>query len=166
MNRIFLLFGCIILLTTASYSQKPKPQRTTLGSAGSSTASRSNSSGIYLIQSVGQASVIGTFQSGKTAVRQGFVQPPDKIRIQKISQELQLHVYPNPVGDELTIQFKEEVSERPSVRFYNAQGQVVQSEEADISQEHKTNVALLHPGFYILEIRMSNKISRLKLIKK
>ena len=84
-----LLFGFTCCISKVSIGQEI--QRSSINSAGSS----SSSNNLYLSQSIGQPSVVGSLSTDKTLVRQGFQQPV-LLSNGKVSKNIQLTIYPNP----------------------------------------------------------------------
>ncbi|CAN5610347.1 hypothetical protein BH11BAC1_BH11BAC1_02680 [soil metagenome] len=87
--------------------------------------------------------------------------------LQSTVDSQQLMVFPNPVGDKLTIQ-KSQVTRETAVEIsiYNVWGVLaVQPETSNLKLETNIDVAKLPPGLYYIEIISSQKIFRTKFVK-
>jgi hypothetical protein len=156
------LIGLCLALAFPSFSQKIKPQRSTLGSAGSSGTNGK----VYILQSIGQPSAIGSFNSRNKVIRQGFVQPLEAGRKIAPNKELQIEIYPNPVEAGITLRILENIDEPPTVQFIDINGRVVLKKSLNIIQESSFDMTSFRAGIYFIEVKAGNKIGRMKLLKR
>ena len=84
--------------------------------------------------------------------------------VPNLSFENKVHVYPNPVGSELTISFDRGITNF-SVKLVNLLGQVVAERNATRSNSCKMNVSAIAKGIYIAEINMNGNNVRRKIFK-
>lgn len=81
------------------------------------------------------------------------------------SRDLGFHIYPNPVRNELTIEFPQSSGHKRTVIFRKINGSLYQSFEIPGNTElYKFYTGDFPKGFYFLEVEESGKISRAKLI--
>ncbi|RMG77290.1 MAG: T9SS C-terminal target domain-containing protein, partial [Bacteroidetes bacterium] len=73
-------------------------------------------------------------------------------------------VYPNPASDYVQIRFSPEIKQPKHIRLLNAVGQVMQVEEAVLSDAHTLRVDGLAPGFYWLVAESGKDAWRKKII--
>ena len=141
--------------------------RSTLGMNGTSKTI-TTSTGTYLFrQSIGQASVIGTYTKNNYTIRQGFQQPLNSgKKVQPVLENtLNANLYPNPFQQMLTILFDEATNDDLFVVIYNLSGKLVFSQIYPASQ--KLNIPLndLTKGNYVLNVRTENKQLVAKITK-
>jgi hypothetical protein len=93
---LFLVF--ISQISQAQNSSRDYLVRATTGTSGSSDNLTANNKQYVVQQSIGQASVIGTFYDNNYTLRQGFIQPNvlAKIIDEAVPLSLEAIVYPNP----------------------------------------------------------------------
>ena len=164
MKKITLLILCFTM--TFTYSVAQEIMRSTVGVSGSSSLVSSGSKQYFVQQSVGQASVIGKFQSNGMVLRQGFIQPP--VLSSKVIPEetnLQATVYPNPVNNDVNITFKEAVKESVYIRIFDMLGRNVYNKKLNAAQQLKINLSFLASANYIFLINTGEKQFKANLIK-
>jgi hypothetical protein len=113
-SALFLLF---IQFTKAQNTSSAYLVRATTGVAGSSENVDFNNKQYVVQQSIGQASVIGTFSDENYTLRQGFIQPNVLVKIIDIAIPLSLEaiIYPNPFVESVTISFSEQITDNVEV---------------------------------------------------
>jgi len=164
MKKITLLILCFTM--TITYGVAQEIMRSTLGVSGSSSLVTSGSNHYFVQQSVGQASVIGKFQSNGMILRQGFIQPP--VLSSKVIPEetnLQAVIYPNPVNNDVNITFKEAVKESVYIRIFDMLGRNVYNKKLNAAQQLKINLSFLASANYIFLINTGEKQFKANLIK-
>ncbi len=80
-----------------------------------------------------------------------------------------LHIYPNPVSDELTIQWDEPQTSHIRMRLINAQGQLVKNETwSDVGASFQQSISLKHKpaGMYILILETDKRSWTRQLYKR
>lgn len=164
MKKITLLILCFTM--SISYSVAQEIMRSTVGVSGASSLVSSGSKQYFVQQSVGQASVIGKFQSNGMVLRQGFIQPPS-LSSKVIPEEtnLQAVVYPNPVNNDVNITFKEAVTESVYIRVFDMLGRSVYNEKLNAAQQLNINLSFLASANYIFLINTGEKQFKANLIK-
>ena len=158
---LFLLFSFVVLTMNSQ-----ELMRSTLGVSGFSSTITSNFKTYVIQQSVGQASVIGKFQSNGIVARQGFIQPPmlsSKVIVEETN--LQAVIYPNPVNNDVNITFKEAVKESVYIRIFDMLGRSVYNKELNAAQQLKINLSFLASAQYIFLINTGEKQFKANLIK-
>ena len=108
------LFLVCIQFTEAQNTTSAYLARATTGAAGSSENVTINNKAYIVQQSIGQASVIGTFSDENYTFRQGFIQPNVLAKIIDLAIPLSLDaiIYPNPFLESVTISFSEQITDR------------------------------------------------------
>ncbi|WP_370000459.1 T9SS type A sorting domain-containing protein [Winogradskyella sp.] len=165
------LFSTIILFSFVQQFQAQNNSgyriiRSNLGSSGSSqTVETSN--GVYKIsQSIGQASVIGTFYNNGYYLRQGYQQPSSTIKsIRKNDFELRAKVYPNPFSQTLFISFSDEIINDISISIFDVEARTIYTQEFLPSQRIKIQIQNISSGNYFLKVASGSKQFNTKLIK-
>ena len=141
--------------------------RSTLGMNGLSKTITTNKGTYLLRQSIGQASVIGTYTKNNYTIRQGFQQPlhsKEKVQILPENQ-LKANLYPNPFQQLLNITFDEAINDDLFVVVYNLSGKIVFSKKHPASQQLNLLLSYMTKGNYILKITTKNKQLLAKITK-
>ena len=162
-----LISLCFVQLIQAQENSEYRIIRSNLGSSGSSQ-SVVTSKGTYKIsQSVGQASVIGTYSSNGYILRQGYQQPANKIKVSAENPDYSLNakVYPNPFSQKLTITFSTEMQKDTSILMYDVSGKVIYNQNFTPTQDIEVQLQDIASGAYFLKVTSGNKHFNTKLIK-
>ncbi|WP_303319205.1 T9SS type A sorting domain-containing protein [Flavivirga abyssicola] len=141
--------------------------RSNLG-AGGTSKTISTSKGQYIVsQSIGQSSVIGTYSNNGYYLRQGYQQPPSKIKVVKQSDTNNLFatVHPNPFAQAVTISFTESTTKTISVLVYDISGKLIYSRDFPPSKDIDLDLKHISNGSYLLKAISNGKLFNAKLIK-
>ncbi len=159
----FTLF--LSLSTNCLYSQVAINKRSTLSQAGATSVPANRAFTIQ--QSIGQGSVVGSFQANSTLLSQGFIQPANasKKGIKKDTQTLKAEIYPNPVSSILSIEFYDEVTNSVDIELCNVLGKVVFKTQSSAEQIINLDLGHLTKGVYFLKINTENQHFSSKLLK-
>jgi hypothetical protein len=162
----FLMFFSHLL--QAQNSKSDYLVRATMGTLSSSENVIGNNKQYVVQQSIGQASVIGTFYDSDYTLRQGFIQPSvlAKIIDSGIPLELEATVYPNPFVGSVTISFTEEISDNIELEVFDLLGRQVFSKTYLATQKLNLELSRLPVTSYILKLTANNKQFIKKLLKK
>jgi len=163
----YLLLVALLLFSGVSpmYSQNSYLLRSTLGSAGASVTGVANGQNYTVQQSIGQASVIGTFNTNGYELRQGFIQPPKQMSVSGNSNPLQAIIFPNPASENMTITLTEPANGPITVNLFDICGKKLFTNNFPATQEIKLDYLPLASGIYILEVSSGNQYYSTKLIK-
>jgi len=86
-----------------------------------------------------------------------------------LRQKFELNAYPNPFGDEVTVNFKLESPSRIALHIYDINGRLIDVpvNENRHAGEHKlqVNTSSLQPGIYIYQLRTNGQLISSKMIK-
>ncbi len=87
--------------------------------------------------------------------------------IQESNLENLISIYPNPFGEEVSIEF-EEMHGKTEILIFNSQGQIVYADERNLHRNGKLNIKLseLPSGLYIVHVNQENYSIQKKIIKK
>jgi len=81
-------------------------------------------------------------------------------------QTTQMRVYPNPVGDILTIEIPESSRGTGSIEIYSMDGRLIQTLRSSmVNSTTQINVSSLSQGVYICRIRTGNQTSSIQFVK-
>lgn len=141
------------------------PLRQTLGVTGSSAIVDTGSKKYYLHQSIGQYSVINTFNIGTNSLRQGFIQPLNPSAIDAANTKLTLTIYPNPFVSEVQIDFNEVIYEDVNVSLFDLHGRLVLVKQYPIVQNLSLPLNTISSGGYLIQVLSGTKKQVKKLIK-
>ncbi|MEL0456981.1 T9SS type A sorting domain-containing protein [Flavobacteriaceae bacterium SZ-1-7] len=142
--------------------------RSNLGAGGSSRVVSTQKGNYKVSQSIGQSSVIGTHYGNGFALRQGYQQPLNNIKVVPISRNNNLvaHVYPNPFEESVDVTFSQDIKKDVSVLVFDVAGKLVYSKEFKPSQKINLNLVDISSGSYLLKVMSDDKLFNAKLIKK
>ena len=154
-----LLFIISFQFAIAQNTQSDYLIRSTTGVLGSSATSSQNNKTFIVQQSVGQASVIGTFKTTQYTIRQGFIQPDvlSKIINNNISLDLEASFYPNPFVESVTLAFAEKIEGKVEVAVFDMLGRLVFLNSYTAEQILKVQFHNLSVADYILKVTANNK---------
>jgi hypothetical protein len=162
------LFLVCIQFTEAQNTTSAYLARATTGAAGSSENVTINNKAYIVQQSIGQASVIGTFSDENYTFRQGFIQPNVFAKIIDLAILLSLDaiIYPNPFVESVTISFSEQITDRVEVAVFDILGRLVFSKSYTANQKVNVEFNNLSVADYILKVTANKKQFIKKIIKK
>ncbi len=160
---VFYLAAVLLLLSFRSPAQFL--QRSTLGMGGSVNTFTAGNKAYLVSQSVGQASVIGTFRQAAYAVGQGYQQAPGQILVRPVSKALDVAIYPNPVSTYITIQLRENVQTAIRVALIDITGTLVYQETQATAATFAVDMSPLAPGVYLLRLTTGRKSFAARIIK-
>jgi hypothetical protein len=163
---LFLVF--VSQLTQAQNSSRDYLVRATLGSSGSSENLTVNNKQYVVQQSIGQASVTGTFYDDNYTLRQGFIQPNVSAQIIDVAIPLSLEatVYPNPFVESVSISFTEQIIGEVEVVVFDLVGRQVFSKNYKANQLVNVQFNALPVTSYIFQVTANNKQFIKILLKK
>lgn len=158
-----LCFLCVLFSVSLSAQEI---QRATLGMSGSSSSIKQGNTTLYVSETIGQQSAIGTFSNGTLTIRQGFQQPPVLIiKVPQGANPLNAVVFPNPVVTSVTVGFNEEVTGTILTKLFDIQGKLVISQQFDNTQNFQIDMSHLSTGTYLLKITNNQKEFTTRLLK-
>lgn len=157
---VIALLGCAPL-----FAQSMKKQ--TFSQHGSADFVYANNKSYFIQQSIGQASVINTYQSGNYKIRQGFLQELQAALINSgFDTEIDVTVYPNPFEDMINMSFDETLVDVITISLHNIVGQLIYQQTFDPSEQLSIQINNLPVGAYVLRGQMRSQAFATKLIKK
>lgn len=172
LNIAFLF--CLVLSVgaqnTATKLEGAKPYsiiRSNLGVGGSSNTVTLKDGQYSVSQSIGQSSVIGTYNKNGYYLRQGYQQPLSDIKVVKAfdDNDLLAKIYPNPFEEFVSITFSEVIKKDISVLVFDVSGKLVYSRKFQPTQNIQLNLEKVSGGNYILKMISGGKSFNAKLIK-
>jgi len=96
----------------------------TLSQNGSSEFIYANNKSYFFQQSIGQGSVINTFNAENYQVRQGFLQPIKAALVNSgFDTEIDVLVYPNPFQETINLDFQEILVDEITITLHHIAGQ-------------------------------------------
>jgi hypothetical protein len=140
----------------------------TTGVSGSSESITVNNKSYLVQQSIGQASVIGTFNNAGYTLRQGFIQPNVLAKIVDANMSIDLEVifYPNPFIESATLAFTETIKGTIEIGVFDMLGRLVFSNTYNAEQNLEVQFKNLSVADYILKVTANNKQFVKSIIKK
>ena len=120
----------------------------------------------FIHQSIGQASVINTFDAKNYQLRQGFLQPIKAALINSgFDTEIDVFVYPNPFQENINLDFQETLVDVITISLYHIAGQLIHQQSYNPSENLSLQYYNLPHGAYILRGQMRAQTFTIKLIK-
>jgi len=139
----------------------------TLSQHGSSEFVYANNRSYFLQQSIGQGSVIQTYQANKHQLRQGFLQPVKASLVASgFDTEIEVFAFPNPFDQVINLSFQETLIDVLTISLYHVSGQLVYQEQFDPTENLTLQFNDLPVGSYFLSGQMRSQTFTLKMIKK
>lgn len=162
-KKCFLIFSALFAFYIGS-AQVLKKQ--TLASQGSSHIVFANNKSYFIQESIGQKSIINTYNSNNYSLRQGFLQPVSASAFFNGSNSaLNAIVFPNPFFKQVEIRFNDPVIDILDVTLFDTLGRVISKYEYNPVQHIVIDVDNLSAGNYFLKIKMRSKFLHAKIIK-
>lgn len=163
-----VLFLAFIQFTLAQNIASDYLVRSTTGVAGSSEIFSAGNKQYVVQQSIGQASVIGTFYQGDVTLRQGFIQPYvwAKSIEAVLPVNLEVVIYPNPFTENLTLSFSEKINASVEVSVFDLLGRLVFSGNYAASQSINIRLSALAGAEYMIKGSTGNKQFIKKVLKR
>lgn len=160
MKPLFLL---LLLIPICANGQTPLRQ--TLAQAGSGGLVQAGGRSYFLLQSVGQGSVTGTYTAGNASVRQGYIQPLPILLMGGDPDGLEALVWPNPFINGVVARLESGLQEEVLVQVFDISGRLVQR----IAYLPDTQLAIpllnLSQGVYFIRFLSGQKSITKQLIK-
>ncbi len=161
------IFIVLFFISVGSLNAQIK-KRETLGINGLSIFIHTNTNHNYFIQqSIGQMSVINTFNVNGYRLRQGFLQPINpSILNSRFDMNLDAITFPNPFINRVKVKFLDPINNNLIVRLFDMYGRLILSKEYQFTQNLEIKIGEIATGVYNLRIDSGNKFMETKLIKK
>ncbi|MEO9513321.1 MAG: T9SS type A sorting domain-containing protein [Flavobacteriaceae bacterium] len=161
--KTLLLFSLLITIPLSGQVLK----RQMLSMAGGSQLVQTGNGNFFIQESIGQRSVIRTFQNEDRELRQGFVQPVKAIVFGGDPNELQLLVYPNPFESGVVVNLNDAVSDAIDVYLFDMQGRLIHSRNYDENQNPLViPLDNLSQGAYFLKVQSGQQQQVKQLLKR
>ncbi|WP_422107836.1 T9SS type A sorting domain-containing protein [Winogradskyella sp.] len=165
----FLYTIVLFWLAQMTYAQNHSQYRiisSNLGSSGSSQTVQTNKGTYKVSQSIGQSSVIGTYQNNGYYLRQGYQQPLTEGKItQDYDFDLLAKVFPNPFENAIIITFSGPILNNVSVLIFDINSKIVYAQEFLPAQRLGVQIKDVASGTYFLRVSSGKKRFNTKLIK-
>jgi hypothetical protein len=163
---LLLIFVSLVQFqSTTINAQSLVNLRSTL-SLGGDSRQYTNQGHQYIIQqSIGQASVIDSYQANGIIIHQGFIQPFKGLSIRNTHKKLDSSISPNPFTNNITIKFSEKITEVLNISIYNLQGITIHCSTHKETQELQITLNDLTAGFYIIRVSTGSRFFVTRIIK-
>lgn len=159
----YLVFG----LATSAWSQQIVKE--TLSSAGSSHFVYGANTSFFIQESIGQGSVINTYNSSTNYnVRQGFIQPISvSVLYDGFDEMIDADIWPNPFSTSINIVLNEPLlGGALQVTLYDLTGRLVYTEAFSPSTDYVVSLGTISGGVYLLQLETQARTFTTKLIKR
>lgn len=161
MHKLLLFF---IIFSNVLTAQSLKRQ--TLGVIGNSTVVNVNTKSYFLQQSIGQNSVIGSFEIDDIRLQQGFIQPLQAIFFKEGKpNELEVIVYPNPFVNGVVVIINDALEEQIAMYLFDIQGRLLVQDKYETSNQLVIPLDFLSQGAYFLRLQSGQKQQTVQLLK-
>lgn len=139
-------------------------QRQTTASAGSTAQVSYGNANLLIQSSIGQASAIGTAQTDRAHLRQGFIQPLGTKSVRRSAENnLEVDVYPNPFREWFKVQFPQELN--TDITISDLMGRPVFQTHSEGLKIVRIEIGQVSAGAYLVFIRSGGKIYKGQIIK-
>jgi len=165
---LFFIVFTIIQQVSAQNTSSQQLVRSTTGVSGASSTVSINNKNYIIQQSIGQTSVIGTFETNDYTLRQGFIQPNilAKIMDKDIPLNLNAIVYPNPFTENISLSFDEDIRGEVTVSLYDMLGRMLFMNKYEANNNINITMKDLSAAHYILKVSANNRQFIKKIIKR
>lgn len=153
------LFFILLFFLNSLFIFSQNIQRSSLGMSGASNEFVSNNTDYYISQSIGQKSVIGSYNH----LRQGFQQPSIKSKI--ITSELQVSIFPNPTDQIINIVLVDTEKSILFLTLYDTYGRQIFNRRVDYLSSYQLDVSAISSGMYLLKLFNGDKSFEAQIIK-
>lgn len=128
-------------------------------------ATLKNRSGLVVTQTVGQASITGTFSNSLINISQGFQQSNwDSIIFQNNTPQTNINIYPNPFKD--VIKIVHNLKDNFEVLIFDTSGKIVFKRKFLFSNTLESiNLKTLSSGLYLVNLKSKKVNLFTKLVK-
>lgn len=160
-----LLLLVLIIFSNVLTAQSLKRQ--TLGIVGTSALVNVSSKSYFLQQSIGQNSVIGSFETDNIRLQQGFIQPLKAIFFKEGNpNELEVIVYPNPFVNGIVVTINDALEEQTAMYLFDIQGRLLVQNKYEASNQLVIPLEFLSQGAYFLRLQSGQKQQTVQLLKR
>lgn len=165
MHKIYIFLSVFLAVFQLGSAQSLKKE--TLGNQGSSEFVYANNKSYFIQQSIGQGSVIHTYETDRYSLRQGYLQPisPGGISGQQ-DFNLDAIIFPNPFTSVINIRFKEPVVDLVVIKFYDILGRIIINEPYNPEERIVITLNELASGPYIIRVKMRQQELIANLIRR
>lgn len=160
MKALFLL-----LLLVPFYAHAQTLVRQTLAQAGSGRLVEAGGRSYFLLQSVGQGSVAGTYTAGNASVRQGYIQPLPSLLLGGDPDGLTALVWPNPFVNGVIARLESGLEQEVLVQVFDISGRLVQRMAYLPDTQLAVPLQNLSQGVYFIRFLSGQKSITRQLIK-
>lgn len=153
----------LFLIPLITLGQEAK--RFTLASAGYSTTITQGGENYYLLQSVGQGSVIATFSNGQSQLRQGYIQPLPAILLGGDPNGLEAVIWPNPFVNGVVARMEQGLESPVQMQLFDMSGRLIYDREYESDTQLSIPLLNLAQGTYFIKLITDRKAVTQQLIK-
>lgn len=159
-------FIILMALLTGPFLFGQSMVKQTLSQHGSAEFIYANNKSYFFQQSIGQASVINTFNTENYQLRQGFLQPLKAALINSgFDNVIDVIAYPNPFDETLTLNFQETLIDVITISLHHITGQLIHQDTYLPNETISLQFDALPIGAYVLRGQMRSQTFVIKLIK-
>jgi len=156
---VFMLFG---VSTSMLNAQTTHLKSSTFTSVGIGKTSNLN---IIVHQSIGQSSVIGTFQKNGVSLGQGFLHGITPFKKSK-EGPMQIIAYPNSFFNVVRFKFVPGFNFEVAITIFDLNGKMVyQGTKVPLNNQIEINLDFLSSGLYLANFKFGNTFSQTRLLK-
>ena len=146
-----------------SFAQKSTMKSSTFSSIGANNSKVT--AGLFIQQSIGQSSVIGSFSSGNLYFSQGFLTGVSKNKPAG-DKFLSVLAFPNSFIKEISFRFFPEFHKEAGISIFDMSGNMVYKNRiTPINNTMEINLEMLSEGLYIVFFNCENRLLQSRIIK-
>ena len=162
MKKLLLL---LLVLSGSHLVNSQSLKRQTLSSAGNSQIVQNITGSYFLLQSIGQSSVIRTFVANENELRQGFIQPLLAIVLGGDPNNLEVIVYPNPFIDGVLVNLENGLNATIEMQLFDITGRLLMSNSFEEDTQLSIPLVNLSQGSYFLKLQAGRQQQVTQLLK-
>ena len=163
-NLFTIIFiSCIYTIQSTSFAQRSPMKSSTFSATG--TNNSKETADLFIQQSIGQSSVIGSFSSGNLYFSQGFLTGISKNKPAN-DKFLSVLAFPNSFIKEINFRFFPEFNKEAGISIFDMSGKMVYKNRiTPINNTMEINLEMLSAGLYIVFFNCENRLLQSRIIK-
>jgi hypothetical protein len=164
-QKLYLIFFIFIICVfdSDSFAQSSSMKSSTFSAIGANNSKVT--ADLFIQQSIGQSSVIGSFKSGNLYFSQGFLTGISKNKSSS-NKYLSVLAFPNSFIKEINFRFFPEFNKEVGISIYDMNGKMVYKNRiTPINNTMEINLEMLSAGIYIVFFNCENRVLQSRIIK-
>jgi hypothetical protein len=155
--------ACFYTIQSNSFAQSSSLKSSTISSTGTNISKTTTD--LFIQQSIGQSSVIGSFKSEKMYFSQGFLTGISKNKSSS-NKSISVLAFPNSFVNEINFRFFPEYNKEVAMSIFDMSGKIVYKNKiTPINSAVEINLEKLSSGLYIVFFNFGTRLLQSRIIK-